>query len=128
MGGMDKCALLIGGRSLLSYSIAAFAEVVDTIVVVVAPDRVAAWTVDREYRSMATHWTDCGGRGRLARIRYARASMHCDVCIEIDVIAVHDGARPLVAVETIRRCIERAEADGATIAAVPVTDTIKRAT
>jgi 2-C-methyl-D-erythritol 4-phosphate cytidylyltransferase len=45
---------------------------------------------------------------------------------EVDVVVVHDGARPLVTVEMIRRCLDRAWLDGAAITAVPVTDTIKR--
>ncbi|MGW8193850.1 MAG: 2-C-methyl-D-erythritol 2,4-cyclodiphosphate synthase, partial [Desulforhopalus sp.] len=45
---------------------------------------------------------------------------------EIEIILVHDGARPLVSQELINRCYEAAIEEGAAIAAVPVKDTLKR--
>jgi 2-C-methyl-D-erythritol 4-phosphate cytidylyltransferase len=43
-----------------------------------------------------------------------------------EIVAVHDGARPLVEVEDISRTIRRAVEDGAACLVAPVTDTIKR--
>ena len=43
------------------------------------------------------------------------------------VILIHDGARPLVDEETVKRVIESVRACGTGIAAVPVADTVKRA-
>ena len=43
------------------------------------------------------------------------------------VVLVHDAARPFVSRETIERCIASAQEFGSGVAAVPVTDTIKRA-
>lgn len=42
-----------------------------------------------------------------------------------DYVLIHDGARPLVDVALISRCIEAVQKDKACIAAVPVKDTIK---
>lgn len=44
---------------------------------------------------------------------------------EIDLVLVHDAARPLVDQATIDRCIQGAVDHGAVIAAVPVKDTLK---
>lgn len=44
-----------------------------------------------------------------------------------DLILVHDGARPLITAEVIWRAVAAAEEVGAAVAALPVTDTIKRA-
>ena len=44
-----------------------------------------------------------------------------------DVVVIHDGARPLVAPEVIRRTVEAAAATGAAIAAIRSRDTVKRA-
>ena len=44
-----------------------------------------------------------------------------------DIVLVHDGARPLVTRDIIRRCIESARAHGSGVAAVPVKATVKRA-
>ena len=45
---------------------------------------------------------------------------------EADLIAIHDGARPLVPQEVIRDAVARAALTGAAAPAVPLTDTIKR--
>ncbi len=45
---------------------------------------------------------------------------------EIDLVLVHDGARPLVSGEIIRRCLRGAVESGAAIAAIPVKDTLKQ--
>ncbi|NJM52220.1 MAG: 2-C-methyl-D-erythritol 4-phosphate cytidylyltransferase [Blastocatellia bacterium] len=45
--------------------------------------------------------------------------------IKAKIVAVHDGARPLVTPEEITACIEQAEETGAAILVAPVTDTIK---
>lgn len=44
-----------------------------------------------------------------------------------ELIAVHDGARPLVTVEVIDEAIRKAAECGAAAPAVPVKDTVKRA-
>jgi 2-C-methyl-D-erythritol 2,4-cyclodiphosphate synthase/2-C-methyl-D-erythritol 4-phosphate cytidylyltransferase len=44
----------------------------------------------------------------------------------VDVVLVHDAARPLVSSEVIERTIRAAHAHGAALAAVPVADTLKR--
>lgn len=46
---------------------------------------------------------------------------------EIELVLVHDGARPFVSAETIRETMESAMEHGAAILAVPVKDTIKSA-
>lgn len=44
---------------------------------------------------------------------------------ETDFFAIHDGARPFVSHEVIRRAVEMAKKTGAAAAAIPVKDTIK---
>jgi 2-C-methyl-D-erythritol 4-phosphate cytidylyltransferase len=125
MGGMDKCAQSLNGRSLLSYSVAAFAAVVDALVIVVAPDRLAYWTTTAD----AERWSHvaaivAGGETRHDSVRAGFDALQN--CSDVDIVLIHDGARSLIIAEIIRRCIDRAWADDAAIAAVPVTDTIKR--
>lgn len=45
---------------------------------------------------------------------------------EIDLVAVHDGARPLVTPEIARKTLEAADLHGAAVAAVKAKDTLKR--
>ncbi len=44
-----------------------------------------------------------------------------------DIVAVHDGARPLLHPEQLLRCLEEAEKHGAAASAHPVVDTLKMA-
>ena len=50
-----------------------------------------------------------------------------EVSPEAGLIAIHDGARPLVSQEVLCQAIEKAAVTGAAAPAVPVTDTVKRA-
>jgi 2-C-methyl-D-erythritol 4-phosphate cytidylyltransferase len=43
-----------------------------------------------------------------------------------DIVAVHDGARPLISVFQITRCIEAARTQSAVACARPMTETLKR--
>lgn len=42
------------------------------------------------------------------------------------IVAVHDGVRPLVSIETISRCFELASQNGTAVPAVPVSESIRR--
>lgn len=49
-----------------------------------------------------------------------------DLPSECEVVIVHDAARPLVSSETINRVVQEARAGNVAVAALPVTDTLKR--
>lgn len=44
-----------------------------------------------------------------------------------DVVLIHDGARPLLTAEVVERVLQGAGAGAGAVAAIPVTDTLKRA-
>lgn len=46
---------------------------------------------------------------------------------DTDIVAVHDGVRPFVAVEDIGNVVQEAERSGAAILGVPIVDTVKQA-
>lgn len=100
----------INGRRVLDWSVADARAACDGVVVVVPSDRVEPGTI-------------AGGSSRSESVRCGLAA----VPAEADVIVVHDAARPAAGVALFRAVIDavRAGADGA-IAAVPVTDTVKR--
>ena len=125
MGGADKGALKINGRSVLKYAIDAFAPVAHSMVVVVAADRVAAWETTRTLEAWPVEAEIiAGGAVRQESVRIGLATLRaCGTC---DIVVIHDGARPLVTTALIRACIEAAQREGAAIVAAPVTDTIKR--
>lgn len=64
-----------------------------------------------------------GGATRQASVRAGLLSLP----EETELVAIHDGARPLVTPAILRRAITQAEEKGSAVAAVPLKDTIKRA-
>jgi len=63
-----------------------------------------------------------GGRHRTESV----ANGMEDLPTECEIVIVHDAARPLVSGETISRVIQEARAGHVAVAALPVTDTLKR--
>ena len=122
---VPKQLLDVGGRTLLERSIDAFRShpAVDEVIVAVPADMLAApptclaW-IDgaRDVRLVA------GGERRQDSVANAFAA----VSETVDIVLVHDAARPFVTSDVISRVIEGAVAHGAAIAALPVSDTVKR--
>ncbi len=125
MAGIDKMTALLDGLPVLLHSVRAFdaSEEIDEIVVVTRADRVA----DLHERIETGGWTKVhrvvkGGATRAESSRHGVAALSSD----IDLVLVHDGARPLVSGEVIGRVAERARETGAAIPGVPPVATIKR--
>jgi 2-C-methyl-D-erythritol 4-phosphate cytidylyltransferase len=123
-GGPNKQFLDLLGQPILRYSLAAFEQcrAVDAIVVVRRPDYAEqAETMARPFRKVIA-FTDGG---------IERQNSVCnglDKCPpDTDIVAVHDGARPLVTPALIEATIESARAYGTGIAATKIVDTIKEA-
>ncbi len=66
-----------------------------------------------------------GGRERQDSVRNALDYLDGFGLEDDDIVLIHDGARPYVTAETIRKVAEKAFDEGAAIAAVPVKDTIR---
>ena len=120
---VPKQMLEIGGRSMLERSVAAFQThpaVGETVVVL--PAQLAAvpppWLAARAPRVRIV----AGGPRRQDSV--ANGFDAADPAAE--VLLVHDAARPFVSAAVISRVIDAAAAHGAAIAAVPVSDTVKR--
>ena len=119
---VPKQLLVIGGRTILERSVAAFAShprVTDVIVAVPA-DLAAApppW-IGRYERVRVVE----GGSRRQDSV----AAAFDRVAPAADVVLVHDAARPFVSSELITRCIDAAQRFGGAIAALPAIDTVKR--
>ncbi len=126
MGGVDKLGLLVHGRPLLAWTLAAVAAapVVRTIVVVTAAGRVAEVAAAPWLPSKVVGVVEGGSRRQdsvaagIAALAEGSPS---------DVVLVHDGARPLVSPELVARVAAAAAEHGAAIPVVPVAETIKAA-
>jgi 2-C-methyl-D-erythritol 4-phosphate cytidylyltransferase / 2-C-methyl-D-erythritol 2,4-cyclodiphosphate synthase len=121
---VPKQLLQLDGRSMLERSVDAFAAhpaVAETIVVLPA-DLAAAppqWLASRAPRVRVV----AGGERRQDSV----ANGFDATDRSADVVLVHDAARPFVTPDVITRVIDAAVAHGAAIAAIPVSDTVKRA-
>lgn len=107
---------LLQGRRVIDWSLDAARSVAGGVVLVVAPDHA-----DRA--EPAADVIVVGGASRSESVRAGLAAVPRDV----QVIVVHDAARPLASPALFRAVVDAVEhkVDGA-IPGVPVTDTIKR--
>jgi 2-C-methyl-D-erythritol 4-phosphate cytidylyltransferase len=125
MGGRDKVTALLGGRPVLVRVIDIFerCRAVDQIVVVLnEQNRDWGRRLVSEYR-----WSKVAGVYRGGKRRQDSVSIGLGQLRECEWVVVHDGARPLVTAELIERGLDEVQETGAAVAAVPVSDTIKRA-
>lgn len=120
--GFNKLLALLGGEPVLRRTLGAFeaCEEVSTIILV-AGDEAAAAAKTWEVPKLATILP--GGAERHLSVKAGLDAVPADC----DVIAIHDGARPLVDVSQISRCIEAARRKGAVTCARRMTETMKRA-
>ena len=118
--GADKVWLPLGPLPVLAYSLRAFAPRVSRLVLVVSRERlVDARSLASELGILAVVCE--GGERRQDSVRQGLR-----VVGDVSLVAIHDGARPLVSGRLIDACYEVAERDGAAVAAVQVRDTLKR--
>ncbi|RUP10944.1 bifunctional 2-C-methyl-D-erythritol 4-phosphate cytidylyltransferase/2-C-methyl-D-erythritol 2,4-cyclodiphosphate synthase [Hyphomicrobium sp.] len=125
-GSGPKQYAAIGGRAVLTRAIDAFARhpEVDEIKVVIHPD-------DADLYQNATE--GCGS-GKLSAAATGGASRQASVLRGLealsaaapDVVLIHDAARPFVSAKTISNVIAALQERPAALAALPVTDTLKR--
>lgn len=122
MGGARKPFLTLSGEPLLVHALRPFLATPDVVAVAVAVspgdlDEARAWVegLDPRIRVVA------GGRTRSDSVAEAVVALP----VPLDVILVHDAARPLVTTGAIRRCIEAAAAGEGAVAGWPATDTLK---
>ncbi len=124
MGGIDKTTAALAGLPVVAHSLRAFAAcgAIDHIVLVAGPDnrdilaRLAAGHGGGKVRAIPP-----GGARRRDSVAAGLAALP-----DVDLVAVHDTARPLVTDAMIRRGIDLAARHGAAVVAGPVTDTIKQ--
>lgn len=121
MGGGDKLLADLAGRQVLSWTLSAFEEceaVHDLVVVTSTANRPAVAELCRGLEKLRA--LVVGGKERQDSVWAGLNTL-----ARIDLVAVHDGARPLITAEGIARCIERAADGVGVIAGGASVDTIK---
>ncbi|MEW5796636.1 MAG: 2-C-methyl-D-erythritol 4-phosphate cytidylyltransferase [Candidatus Zixiibacteriota bacterium] len=125
-GAVPKQFVAVAGRPLLAWTIERFekAESIDEIVLVVAEDQLlfaGEKVVSRFGFSKVTRVIP-GGETRQKSVLKGLESLS----LTTGLVAIHDGARPLVAPEDINDVVKAAGLEKAAILAVRVSDTVKR--
>lgn len=122
MGGVRKPFLELGGEYVLVRSLRPFLsdDRVVAVVVALAPgdaDDPPPWLTDLDTRIQVV----AGGATRGQSVAKCLDALPDD----LDVIAVHDAARPLVTHEVIQRCFDVASSGVGAVAGCPAVDTMK---
>ena len=122
MGGIDKVMAPLGGTPMVARTVAAFqnCDAIAEIVIVTRPDLI------RPISAL------CAGMDKVRAVVAGGSSRQESVWLglnalseDIQLAAIHDGARPLVSNLVIDRTVRAANSYGAAAPAVPVKDTIK---
>lgn len=125
MEGIDKILTTLGDVPVLVHTLRVFQRCPEISEVVVVTREDLLLDVSQVCKAFALDKVTkvvVGGSQRalsvLAGLRETRQ--------DADLIAIHDGARPLVTDEILQETVARAAVTGAAAPAIPVTDTIKR--
>ncbi|MBR5394769.1 MAG: 2-C-methyl-D-erythritol 4-phosphate cytidylyltransferase [Bacteroidaceae bacterium] len=127
MGGeVPKQFLPIGGKPVLMYTIDAFRRALDNvcIVLVLPAEQHHYWQeLCEEYNFRSPELIAQGGETRFHSVRNGLALLPDNANA---VVGVHDGVRPFVSTETIRRCYAAAAEGKAVVPVVPVVETVRQ--
>lgn len=122
MGGIDKVMAPLGGKPMVARTVAAFqsCDAIGEIVIVTRPDLI------RPISAL------CAGMDKVRAVVAGGSSRQESVGLglnalskNVELAAIHDGARPLITEAVIDRTVRAANSYGAAAPAVPVKDTIK---
>ena len=123
---IPKQFLSLRGIPVLMHSITIFYEYdpgIHIIVVLPAPE-IDNWKdLCSAYNFKTPHQVIVGGTTRFLSVKNGlEAAPKCDL------IAVHDGVRPLVSIETLNRCFAMAKERGSAIPVLPANESIREGT
>jgi 2-C-methyl-D-erythritol 4-phosphate cytidylyltransferase/2-C-methyl-D-erythritol 2,4-cyclodiphosphate synthase len=125
LGVPEKVVLPLAGRPMLAWSLAALelAETISSVIVAAGSHTSAAVAQligDQAFSKVQAIVP--GGQRRQDSVAAGLAALPEG----IELVVIHDGARPLAEPELFDRCVRAAAEAGAAIAATPVADTLKR--
>jgi 2-C-methyl-D-erythritol 4-phosphate cytidylyltransferase len=116
----------LDGRAVWLHSLDLFSNRKDVTQILIVTDPEDEELFDRRYRANVAFISNSkivkGGKERVDSVQ--NALVHC--AADVDLVAVHDAARPCLTKELIDRVFDAAIRTGAAALACPVTDTLKR--
>lgn len=123
---MPKQYLSLAGKPILVHTVSAFVscQEISQIIIVVPSGRQSETEtlLDNHQLSRKKISVIVGGVRRQDSVLAGLKEVDPD----IDIVLVHDAARPLISPELISRCYQETARSGAAIAAIPVKDTLKK--
>lgn len=124
-GGIPKQFLPIAGKPILMHTIERFRKFDSAlrIILVLPQEDQEYWKqLCKEHRFEAPYILADGGQTRFHSVRNGLAMIPDNT---VGVVGVHDGVRPFVSIDTIRRCFEAAKHHAAAIPVIPVVETLR---
>ena len=121
--GRPKQLIDIAGKPMLSWSLRTFAGMDEVEAIVVVTE--AEWLPAVREAAQAAAGAKLQAVVRGGDTRQASTYQGLRALRELDGVFVHDGARPLVTAEDVRRGMAPVRAGNASLLALPVVDTIK---
>ena len=122
MGGIDKVMAPIGGEPMIVRTVRTFqqCEAIREIVIVTRQDLIVP-IMDLCHEFDKVQMVIVGGASRPESVAAGLSALSD----KVKLVAVQDGARPLVSWQVIDRTVRAANSYGAAAPAIPVKDTIK---
>lgn len=120
---LPKQFLTLQGKTVLHHTIQAFMEAlpgINIILVLPAHQISYAQMVLQTFPDGIDLTIVAGGETRFHSVKNGISSIPDD-----GIILIHDGVRPLVSADLIRRCYEEATEKGSAVPAIPVTDSMR---
>lgn len=121
--GIPKQFLELGGRPLLMNTIERFKSF-DTsieIITVLPENQIRHWLeLQSKYEFTISQTMVKGGNSRFHSVRNGLEFVDTP-----SLVAIHDGVRPFVSIETIKRCFDTASRLGNAIPVIPPSDTLR---
>lgn len=118
---VPKQFLSLGGKTILEITLRRFLDKASEIVVVLPSDQHERWAEICEKSGLCgTHKVCSGGATRFESVKCGLAALG-----ECDLVAVHDGVRPLVSEEMIGRGVAVATETGTAIPIVEAVDSFR---
>ncbi|MBC7330736.1 2-C-methyl-D-erythritol 2,4-cyclodiphosphate synthase [bacterium] len=121
MGGVPKLFLPLGGKPLILHTLRPFLQnphIKEIVVAVRENDLEKA----KDILEGLPVKVILGGKERQETVRFALEAI--DESVEL--LAIHDGARPFLSPLLLQACLEAGEKFGAVVPALPIYDTIKK--
>lgn len=123
-GSVPKQFQMLAGCPVLMRTIGQFATMPDVAIVVVLPSaQIDCWrSLCAKHGFTVPHRVVTGGDSRFQSVKNALLSLSFEAG---DIVAVHDGVRPLASRQLIAAAYETAARCGSAVPATPVTDSMR---